>query len=192
MTSFLATFFIIFIAELGDKSQLLALSLSSKYKPAKVLLGLFLAILGLQVLAVSFGEAVLNYIPISPLKIFVALSFIIFGIICLKKEEDEKESLSLKAKSSIAAVMAIAGAFFLSEFGDKTQLATLSLSIKYESFSSVLMGSVLGLFVADALAVLMGYYLGKKLPQAKIRLFSSFIFILFGIIALLQAIQITV
>lgn len=77
--------------------------------------------------------------------------------------------------------------FFVAELGDKTQLATVSLSAKYQSFFGVWIGSTLGMVIADGFAVLLGYFAGKKLPQEKIKYLSAGIFIVFGILALTQA-----
>ncbi|MDI6815744.1 MAG: TMEM165/GDT1 family protein [Actinomycetota bacterium] len=89
------------------------------------------------------------------------------------------------------AIECIAITFFIAEFGDKTQLATVSLAAKYNSFVGVWLGSTFGMITADGLALIVGVAAGKRLPQERIKYISAGIFILFGIITLAQALLLT-
>ena len=184
MLGFFATFGLIALAELGDKTLLLALSFATKYKPARVILGIGLSILILQSLAAALGEKIGSLIPENYLQLGVGILFISFGIWSFRKDENEEKAKDIKEKSAFKIVLTIALLFFLAELGDKTQLATFSLAAKYNSFWQVFAGSALGLLAADIIAILAGVYLGKKLPRRKIRYISAGAFILFGAIIL--------
>ncbi|HBG81210.1 TPA: UPF0016 domain-containing protein [candidate division CPR2 bacterium] len=186
MLGFFATFGLIALAELGDKTQLLALSFATKYKQARVILGIGLAILVLQFLAAMLGEKIGNVIPQNYLQLGVGILFIGFGIWSLRKDEDVEKAKDIKERSSFKIILTIALLFFVAELGDKTQLATFSLAAKYNSFWQVWAGSVLGLLAADVLAILAGLYLGKRLPHKKIQYISASAFIFFGLVTLGQ------
>jgi len=191
MLGFLSSLFLVTLAELGDKTQLLVLSLATRYKPAKVLAGVFIAIFFLQLLAVVVGSAISGLMPMRYLQIIVALSFIGFGIWMFRGDtEDEEDGEKFKKTRSYGVIAAIAVAFFIAELGDKTQLATISLAASHQSFMGVWFGSTLGMFLADGVAVMIGMLAGKKLPQEKIKYVSAGIFMLFGLITLAQAFRI--
>ncbi len=183
LVGFAASLTLIALAEMGDKTQLLALSFAARYRPAKVLTGVFIATLLVHLLSVAVGRAVGDLVPMRYLEIAIGLSFIAFGIWTLKGDSlDATEGP--RAKSAVAAV---AVAFFLAELGDKTQLATISLSAKYGSFIGVWLGSTLGMVVADGIAIAAGAAAGKKLPQSAIKWLSAAIFVLFGIVTMARA-----
>lgn len=185
MTGFLPSLIFVLIAEMGDKTQLVALSFAAKYKPLKVMTGITLATLVLFGVAALAGKAISGIIPMNYLGIAVGLLFIGFGVWTLRRDNDGADA---KAEGKFGAVLTVAGAFFLAELGDKTQLAALSLAAKYGSFLGVWLGSCLGMIIADGLAVALGYYAGKKLPANIIRYVSAVIFILFGIYTLVEAV----
>ncbi len=183
MLSFLWSFFFIAVAEMGDKTQLVALSFATKYKPAKVLLGIFIGTLVIHLFSVMIGEKISAYIPMHYLKIAIGLSFVGFAVWTLKGdtyEDGEKKSCKLGPIATVAI------AFFLAELGDKTQLATISLAAQYRSFMGVWLGSTLGMVAADGIAIIIGIIAGKKLPEKMIRYISAGIFFLFGTIIIVD------
>ena len=183
MSAFLSSLFFIAIAEMGDKTQLIALSFATKYKPIKVITGIFLATAFIHLFSVLIGEQLHKLIPLKILEIIIGLSFIGFGIWTLKGDDcDEKSS----AKRKFGPVMTVAIAFFLAELGDKTQLATISLAAQYKSFVGVWLGSTIGMVLADGLAIILGIVLHKRLPETAIKYTSAAIFILFGVILLVE------
>lgn len=186
MASFLWSFFLISLAEMGDKTQLVALSFATKYKPVKVLFGIFIGTLVVHLLSVFIGEKMGAWIPAHYLKILVGLSFVGFGIWTLKGDIcTEKE----KKGNKLGPVATVAIAFFLAELGDKTQLATISLAAQYNSFMGVWIGSTIGMVAADGIAIIVGIIAGKKLPEKLIQYISAGIFILFGGIIIFEAIR---
>lgn len=186
MLSFLSSFFLIAIAEMGDKTQLVALSFATKYRPLKVLTGIFIGTLVVHLLSVIIGEKVSVYIPLFYLKILIGLSFVGFGIWTLRGDTcNEKE----KKGNKLGVIATVAIAFFLAELGDKTQLATISIAAQYHSFWGVWLGSTFGMVAADAIAIVVGIVAGKKLPEKLIKYVSTAIFIIFGGIIIIDAIR---
>ena len=186
MLSSVSSFFLIAIAEMGDKTQLVALSFATKYKPAKVLLGIFIGTIVVHLFSVIIGERVSAFIPLNYLKILIGLSFVGFGIWTLKGDScNEKE----KKGNKFGTVMTVAIAFFLAELGDKTQLATISLAAQYHSFIGVWLGSTFGMVAADGIAIVVGIIAGKKLPEKLIKYVSTAIFIIFGAWIIIDAVR---
>ncbi|MCX5708246.1 MAG: TMEM165/GDT1 family protein [Candidatus Omnitrophica bacterium] len=187
MTGVLSSFFFIFLAEMGDKTQLVALSFATKFKPWKVVAGIFIGTLVSHLMAVIIGQNLSLIIPMKYLKVIVGLSFIGFGLWTLKGDKyDEKKE---KKWGRLGPIVTIAIAFFLAELGDKTQLATISLAAQYRTLFGVLAGSTLGMVCADGLAIVLGTLAGKKLPEKTIKYFSAVIFIVFGLVILTEALR---
>jgi len=182
MLGFISSFFLIFLAEMGDKTQLVALSFATKYKPAKVILGIFLGTLVCHLFSVVIGQNLTRLIPMFYLKVLVGFSFIGFGIWTLKG--DSYEEGGNKQYFRFGPVATVAVAFFLAELGDKTQLATISMAAEYSSFWGVWFGSTLGMVLADGIAIIVGVLAGKNLPEKFIKYISAAIFVIFGLIIL--------
>lgn len=178
MASFWASFFLIAIAEMGDKTQLMTLSFACKYNPYKVMAGVFVGTLAVHLVSVILGELIGFRIPVLYLNLLVAASFIGFGVWTLVGEKDEEAG---EDRSRFGIVFMVAAAFFLGEMGDKTQLATISLAAEYRNFLGVWMGSTAGMVLANALAVVVGTVAHKHLPMKLIKYVSAVIFILVGV-----------
>jgi putative Ca2+/H+ antiporter (TMEM165/GDT1 family) len=179
MPALIPSFIFVVLAEMGDKTQLLAMAFAVQYSAYKVLIAVFLATLLNHSLAVAAGKLLTVIIPMEIISFTAAFSFIIFGLWTIRGDELEGED---KRKSRFGPVMTVAIAFFIAEMGDKTQLATISLAVKYKDMLSVLMGSTLGMVVADAIGIIAGIVLKKHIPQRTIKWVSACIFILFGLI----------
>jgi len=183
MTAFIASFVMIFFAEMGDKTQLLALAFSSKYKLGQVLAGAFLATIVLNSAAVGAGKLLVSIVPFNVITVIAALSFVAFGIWSLKSEHGEENKTGRTRFGPIATVFL---AFLLAELGDKTQLAAISLSIEYKSFIAVLCGSSLALFSADTIGIMAGGILKKYVPESSVKWISALLFIFFGLWSLVK------
>lgn len=181
--AFAASFFFILIAEMGDKTQLVALSFATRYKPWKVLFGITISTLLVFLVSSLIGAELARFIPMKVLKIVVGLSFIGFGLWTLRGDKVEEDG----KQSRFGPVMTVATAFFIAEMGDKTQLATLALAAPYRTFVAVWMGSTLGMIIADGLAIVVGVIAGKKLPEHVIRYVSATIFFIAGIATIVEA-----
>jgi len=178
MAAFIASFLFVVLAEMGDKTQLLAMAFAARYSAAKVLLAVFLATLANHTLAVAAGRFLTTLIPMEIISFIAAFSFIIFGLWTIRgdklKGEDKKES-------RLGPVATVAIAFFLAEMGDKTQLATISLAIKYQNIANVLIGTTLGMVVADAVGIVIGILMRKHIPEKAIKWVSAAVFVIFGL-----------
>jgi Ca2+/H+ antiporter, TMEM165/GDT1 family len=180
------TFGTVFVAELGDKSQLLTLALTSRYHPRAVLTGVAIACVVLAGLAVAVGSVLGAVIPRRLLDLAAGIAFLVFGVLNLRKPEDEDELTPMK--SGHGAVVTVTSTFMLAELGDKTQLATLALAGTYQPIG-VWIGSATGEFAANALAVLIGVALHKRLPAHAIRKGAAVLFFVFGAVLLVAAIR---
>jgi len=185
MVAFIASFIFVVLAEMGDKTQLLAMAFATKYNAYQVLIAIFFATVINHSLAVLTGHFLSVIIPMDIISFLAALSFIIFGLWTLRGDELAGED---KKKTRYGAIVTIAIAFFLAEMGDKTQLATISLAIEYHNMFHVLMGTTLGMLFADAIGIIIGVGLKKHLPDKAIKWFSAIVFILFGITGMLRII----
>ncbi len=174
-------FGIIFIAEMGDKSQILAMAFAAKYDIKKVLLGIFLGAFLNHAIAVSLGSLFSNIIPVDIISIIAGFAFILFALWSLKLNSDDD---SVKKKAKYGPVITVALAFFIGELGDKTQLAAITLSASSQYPLYILIGTVSGMFVTGALAIYVGIKLGSKIPDFFMKLGAASMFFIFGFIKL--------
>lgn len=185
MQAFLASFIFVVLAEMGDKTQLLAMAFATRYSAHKVLFAVFLATILNHALAVLFGRFLTTIIPLSVISFAAAFSFLIFAVWTLRGDKLEGED---KKETRFGPVVTVAIAFFLAEMGDKTQLATVSLAVKYNSMGWVLLGTTAGMIVADAFGIVVGIVLRKHIPEKAIKWFAAAVFALFGIIGMINVI----
>jgi putative Ca2+/H+ antiporter (TMEM165/GDT1 family) len=179
LDAFIASFLLIILAEMGDKTQLLAMAFATRYSAVKVLIAVFLATLLNHALAVLVGHFLTVFIPLEIISLIAALSFILFGLWTLRGDTLKGED---KKTSRFGPITTVAIAFFLAEMGDKTQLATISLAVEYNNMLYVLMGTTLGMVVADSIGIVVGIMLKKRIPDRLIKWISAAIFIIFGLI----------
>lgn len=189
MLLFLKVFFTEFIAEMGDKTQLMLIALTSKYKLKDIILGTAAAILVLNGLAVLAGGLVSEFIPDWLIKTVAALAFLYFAASTITgDDEDEEEGGKTKIKFAPLAVFCT---FFVAELGDKTQLTAITFGAN-EGMASALVvwiGCSLGLFLADILGMLIGYLLKSKTPEGLLNTLAFVIFSVFGIYTLYQGLK---
>jgi putative Ca2+/H+ antiporter (TMEM165/GDT1 family) len=186
MTAFWLSLFVVFVAEMGDKTQLVALAFATRYKAATVLLGVFLATLVVHLLSVALGEAIGLALPLFWVRLLAGLSFIGFGVWTLRGDELGDEG-KLK-EGRLGPLLTVVAAFFLAELGDKTMLATVTVASEQRSFVPVWLGSSIGMVVADGLAVVVGKLLGKRLPEKPIKYGAAAVFIISGLYTLWTAV----
>jgi putative Ca2+/H+ antiporter (TMEM165/GDT1 family) len=181
MTYLLSTLFVV-LAEMGDKTQLLAMAFAMRYKASTVLWGVLWATLLNHFLAVYLGNYLTNFIPIYYIQIAAAVSFILFGLWTIRGDELEGED----KRFNFSPFWTVAVAFFIAEMGDKTQLATVALAAKFQTIIPVWMGTTTGMIIADVIGIVVGIVLGKKINALAVKWFAALIFILFGFIGLYQ------
>jgi putative Ca2+/H+ antiporter (TMEM165/GDT1 family) len=182
VTAYLASLGFVVLAEMGDKTQLLAMAFASRYKWQTVMWGVFAATLVNHLLAVVAGNYLTRLIPLSYIQIAAAASFILFGLWTLRGDTLEGED----KRFNYSPFWTVAVAFFFAEMGDKTQLATVALATQYDSIIAIWLGTTSGMLVADAIGIIVGIVLGKRIPERFIKWFSAIIFIGFGVIGLYQ------
>jgi putative Ca2+/H+ antiporter (TMEM165/GDT1 family) len=167
-----------FIAELGDKTQLLALSFSTRTKPLYIILAVVISTLLMHILAVFAGHFISIALPEIYLQIIVSAFFIFFGIYELFNAFIKNNTVNNVTTYSFFYMLI---AFLIAEIGDKSQLATMALAIKYRNPFVVLTSTTLGVVTADILAIYLGTIIGKKIDNRIIRLISSAVFLAFGL-----------
>jgi putative Ca2+/H+ antiporter (TMEM165/GDT1 family) len=185
LTAFWIALFFVLVAEMGDKTQLVALAFATRFRAGTVLAGVFLATLFIHLFSVFIGEAAGRALPVFWINLLAGLAFIGFGIWTLKGDKfDDEEKLS---KGRFGPLMTVAITFFLAELGDKTMLATVTIASQQHSFIGVWLGSTLGMVVADGLAIIVGKMVGKKLPEKAIKYGSALVFIASGLFTIVEA-----
>ena len=186
MAAFLISLGVIFVAELGDKSQLMALAFATRYRPLPVLLGITAATALVHLVSVVVGAVLGSALPTRAISVVAAIAFVGFGLWTLRGDELTDEEEQRAAQPAKHVVMAVGTVFFLAELGDKTMLATITLATK-EGLIGTWLGSTVGMVAADALAIVVGRALGTRLPEKAIRIGASVLFFVFAIVLLLEA-----
>jgi len=191
MSAFLLSFALIFLAELGDKSQLVALWFATRYHWAIVILGVTIATLTVHLASTAIGATVADVLPEAVVLAIVGVLFFAFALWGLKGDSLE-ESDRRQARTPLGALFVVTVAFFLSELGDKTQLATVSIAGERDDFVGVWLGSTLGMVAADALAIMVGIVLGKRLPERAVAIMAAVLFAVFGTIAIVRSVVLAI
>lgn len=180
ISEFLKAFLLIFAAEMGDKTQIIAMTFATQYKIKEVLLGVLLGVFFNHGIAILLGRYLSKAIPMDWIQLIAGIMFVIFGLIALREEELEDE----KNKKSYGPIITVAIAFFVGELGDKTQLTAMTLSAEGNYPLFILLGTTLGMIGTSGLGIYIGSRLGEKIPDIFIKLISSIVFILFGTLKL--------
>ena len=182
MESFFVSMLVVAVAEIGDKTQLLALLLATRLRrPLQIILGIFVATLANHAAAGAVGELIKSSLDPGMLRILLALSFFAIAAWALKADALEDKPRNLAKYGAFAFTVVV---FFLAEIGDKTQLATVALAARYDSLASVVCGTTLGMLIADAPAVLLTDRITLKVSFRHIRYISAALFGLLGVAAL--------
>jgi putative Ca2+/H+ antiporter (TMEM165/GDT1 family) len=184
----IVSFFLIGIAEIGDKTQLLTLALAAKYPMEKVIYGTFCASALLMFLAVLVGGIIQRFVPMIFISILAGAFFIIYGLMMIApiaKAEEKKEVGSPTIRSH-DPFWIVFGSFFLAEIGDKTQLATFALTAKYGSPVQIWIGATLAMVLVNLFGIVIGNVLKNYLPEKIINYLSGVFFIIFGALTFLS------
>ena len=184
------SFGIIFVAELGDKSQLTAMTFAARYGFWPVVTGIAAATAALMFISVNLGRLLGDVLPRGWISLLAGLAFVGFGLWTLRGDDDDEEEAEdlHDPKSKWAVALAVGGAFFLAELGDKTMLATFTLATSNQWFGTWI-GATLGMVSADVLAIALGALLGKTLPTNVIKYGAAILFFLFGALLIVQGVQ---
>jgi len=184
MEAFLVSAGIVALAEIGDKTQLLALLLSARFRrPVPIILGILVSTLANHALAGYVGAWVAAKVGPDLMRWILGLSFLAMAVWILIPDKVDDEATSQRARFGIFGTTAIA--FFLLEMGDKTQIATIALAAKYPSLTAVVAGTTVGMMLANVPAVLLGEVASKKLPLKLVHGIAAALFAVLGILVLL-------
>ncbi len=188
MFLFLKILFTVFIAEMGDKTQLMLVALTSKYKLKDILLGTALAILVLNGIAVLAGGLISSYIPLWVIRLIAAAAFLFFAVSSLNFNDEEEETGNSKLS---LAFLAVFSTFFVAELGDKTQLTAITFGANegLQSALTVWLACSAGLFLADLLGILICLILKGRTPASLLNTAAFFIFMIFGILTLHEGLE---
>lgn len=189
LEAFLVSFGIIFVAELGDKSQLMAMTFATRFRFWTVLLGITIATAVVHLVSVGIGLALGEVLPFGWINLLAGLAFIGFGVWTLRGDELTDEDRQRSQRGGTSALLAVGLAFFLAELGDKTMLATITLATNYEWFGTWL-GSTVGMVAADALAIGVGVVLGRALPEKVVKVGAAGLFFIFGAALIVEGLRI--
>ena len=188
MQAFLVAFGVIFVAELGDKSQLMALAFAARFKAVQVLVGIAVATALVHAVSVGIGAFMGVELPTRAVDLIAGVAFLGFAAWTLRGDELSEDEATKVARSDRSAVVGASVAFFLAELGDKTMLATITLATNH-GLLGTWAGSTAGMVVADALAMGVGRVLGTRLPERAIRVGAAGLFVIFGLLLVANGVR---
>jgi putative Ca2+/H+ antiporter (TMEM165/GDT1 family) len=183
MEAFLVSAGLVALAEIGDKTQLLALVLATRFRqPVPIILGIFVATVLNHALAGALGSWITTTIGPDVLRWIVGISFIAMaGWTLIPDKLDDDDT---KTAQTLGAFGATVIAFFLAEMGDKTQVATVALAARFDALVAVVMGTTVGMLLANVPAVLFGEALTKRLPITLVHRIAAAVFLVLGLLTL--------
>lgn len=180
------------LAELGDKTQLLSLCLICKFhKRAPIILGILVSTIVNHAGAAYFGGIITHYIGPDILRWVLGASFFAMALWVLVPDKLDDVDVKTKANNSIGIFLTTFVAFFMAEMGDKTQIATIALSAKYNAFAMVVAGSTLGMMLANVPVVYYGKKIIAHLPLPLIHKVVAILFAVIGVLILLHPLDVT-
>ncbi|OPJ55367.1 TMEM165/GDT1 family protein [Alkalithermobacter paradoxus] len=183
MRELITSFSLVALAEMGDKTQLLALAFASKFPPMSVLIGIFVGSFINHGIAIAIGSYISRIIPIDAIQIIASILFIFFGLWSLKIDNEDEEDEE-NTKSNYGPIVTVALAFFIGELGDKTQLTAMTLGANSSFPILVLIGTVCAMVFTGGLGIVAGKVLGKKIPEVTMKIIAAFVFLFFGSVGL--------
>ena len=185
MEALLTSTAVVALAEIGDKTQLLAILLATRFrKPVPIILGILVATLANHFCAAFLGARVASLLQSAWFSYAIAISFIAMAVWTLIP--DKIDDLDEKPPR-FGAFLTTSIAFFLVEMGDKTQIATIALGARFQEVGMVTMGTTLGMMLANVPAVFLGHELIKRVPLRTVRIIAASLFAAIGIWLLLRA-----
>lgn len=174
----------IFAAELGDKSQLMALTFTTRYKARTILIGLSVSTLAMSLLSTLAGRFFSELIDADVLRIIAGFAFLVFAGLSMLPPENKAEKIQAKKIGGKTALVTVAGTFALAEFGDKTMLATMTLATQHPWYL-IWIGSSIGMIASASLAVWAGHTAIKRIPPWVVRYVAAGMFTVVGIMILI-------
>ncbi len=181
MEAFLISTFSVALAEIGDRTQLLALVLAARFrKPAPIIAGILLATIANHWVAAEIGALIADWLPPEVGRWLIAGAFILMGLWVLVPDNEDDAA----ARYPYGAFLTTLIAFFLVEIGDKTQIATVVLAAQFEAVWLVVAGTTIGMLAANVPVVLLGHFSADRLPMRLINAIAAAVFIAIGVVVL--------
>ena len=188
MEAFLISIGVVALAEIGDKTQLLAFILAAKFrKPWPIILGILVATLANHAGAGALGAWIMSVAGPNVMRWVLGLGFIVMAGWTLIPDKLDADEANAAAKTRYGVFATTTIAFFLAEMGDKTQIATIALAAQFHSFVAVVAGTTLGMMLANAPAVLLGDRIANRIPVRVVHAVAAMIFLALGTATLLGA-----
>ena len=185
--AFIVSTSVVALAEMGDKTQLLSLILAARYrKPLPIVFGILVATLLNHAMAGALGAWLSSLMRPEVLNWVMAAAFIAMGLWILVPDKLDEDDVAVP-KQQMGVFFATVVAFFLAEMGDKTQFATIALAAQYSDVFSVVLGTTLGMMMANAPAVYLGNRFAQRLPTKIIHIIAAIIFIAIGALTAVKA-----
>ncbi len=176
---------VVALAEMGDKTQLLAFILAARFKkPVPIILGILVATLVNHGLAGALGAWITSVVSAESMRWVLGLSFIGMAVWTLIPDKIEEEETQVAQKLGVFGATLVT--FFLAEMGDKTQIATVALAAHYAAPLMVVIGTTLGMLIADVPAVFVGNKFAAKIPMKLVHTIAAAIFAVMGVLTFLQ------
>lgn len=185
MSEFIKAMLLVVVAEMGDKTQLLAMAMASKYKVGQVMLGVLIATIFNHALAVLAGTYLSSVIPMQTVELVAAVAFLAFGLWTLRGDKIDDDG---DKKHKFGPVVTVAIAFFIAEMGDKTQLMTITIAAESAQPLFILMGTTTGMLIADGIGIIGGAWMAKHVPDVYIKWIAGIIFMFFGTLTLFKTV----
>lgn len=180
LTALLVSFFAVTLAEIGDKTQLLALILAARFRrPFPIIAGILVATLANHAIAADLGSWLAGRIPEETLNWLAAVLFVAMGLWILVPDREDEAEASYRFGPFLTTLIT----FFLAEIGDKTQIATVVLALEYQAVATVVVGTTIGMLAANVPAVLAGHLTADRLPLRAIRVIAATVFVALGAFA---------
>lgn len=176
-SEFIRALSLIFIAEMGDKTQIIAMTFATQFLVREVLTGVALGVLANHGIAILLGSLLGSMLPLDKIQLFAGALFIFFGLNALKIDEEDH----IEKKQIINPIIAVAIAFFVGELGDKTQLSAMALSAEAAYPMIILIGTTAGMIATSGMGIYVGSKLGSKIPEVALKITSSAVFVFFGL-----------
>lgn len=182
------SFGLIFVAELGDKSQLMTLTFATRYRALTILAAITAATAVVHLVSVGLGAAIGAALPTDAISVLAGLAFLGFAVWTIRGDELDENDDARARRASRSVFFTVAIAFFLAELGDKTMLATVTLAADHGWFG-VWLGSTVGMVAADALAIVVGQQLGARLPERTVKIGAAITFAAFGVLLVIDGLR---
>jgi Ca2+/H+ antiporter, TMEM165/GDT1 family len=186
MEAFLISTGVVALAEIGDKTQLLAFLLAARFKkPLLIILGILIATIANHALAGILGTWMTQLMAPEALRCLLGISFILMAVwVMIPDRLDQEEAKPINGLGVFGTTLLV---FFLAEIGDKTQIATVALAAQYQAFLIVVLGTTLGMMIANVPAVLIGKSMAKRIPVKLVHAIAALVFVALGVATLFGA-----